>query len=115
MTTEVLEKIVARHEMCCFELKESFIVECIEKACAFSLRGGRIVSCGGGRSPLRRGASSPVRRFGFPCTRVWVPLYGQTRRPTRGYRSPYTEVPFSLHGGFGFPTRSKRAYGGHVV
>ena len=36
MTAEVLEKIVARHEMQCLELKESFNVECIETACAFT-------------------------------------------------------------------------------
>ena len=36
MTTEELEKIVARHEIQCLELKESFNVECIETACAFS-------------------------------------------------------------------------------
>lgn len=42
MIAEELEKIVARHEMQCLELKESFNVECIETACAFSLRAGRI-------------------------------------------------------------------------
>ena len=36
MTEEELEKIVARHEMQCLELKESFNVECIETACAFA-------------------------------------------------------------------------------
>ena len=36
MTAEELEKIVARHDMQCLELKESFNVECIETACAFS-------------------------------------------------------------------------------
>ena len=35
MTAEELEKIVARHEMQCLELKESFNVECIETSCAF--------------------------------------------------------------------------------
>ena len=44
MTTEELEKIVARHEMQCLELKESFNVECIETACAFTnAQGGFIV------------------------------------------------------------------------
>lgn len=38
MTTEELEKFVARHEMQCLELKESFNVECIETACAFFTR-----------------------------------------------------------------------------
>ena len=38
MTTEELEKIVRRHEMQCLELKESFSVECIETACALSMR-----------------------------------------------------------------------------
>ena len=38
MTTEELEKIVARHEMQCLELKESFNAECIETACAFFIR-----------------------------------------------------------------------------
>ena len=42
MNAEELEKIVARHEMQCLELKESFNVECIETACAFSLHEGRI-------------------------------------------------------------------------
>ena len=42
MNAEELERIVARHEMQCLELKESFNVECIETACAFSLREGRI-------------------------------------------------------------------------
>ena len=42
MNAEELEKIVARHEMQCLELKESFSAECIETACAFSLREGRI-------------------------------------------------------------------------
>ena len=37
MNAEGLEKIVARHEMKCLELKESFNVECIETACAFFL------------------------------------------------------------------------------
>ncbi len=44
MTTEELEKIVARHEMQCLELKESFNVERIETACAFAnAAGGYIV------------------------------------------------------------------------
>lgn len=44
MTTEELEKIIARHEMQCLELKESFNVECIETACAFTnAQGGFIV------------------------------------------------------------------------
>jgi hypothetical protein len=38
MNAEELEKIVARHEMRCLELKESFSVECIETACALSMR-----------------------------------------------------------------------------
>ncbi len=38
MNAEELEKIVARHEMRCLELKESFDAECIETACAFFLR-----------------------------------------------------------------------------
>ena len=37
MNAEELEKIVARHEMQCLELKESFNVEYIETACAFFL------------------------------------------------------------------------------
>ena len=37
MNAEELEKIVARHEMQCLELKESFNVERIETACAFFL------------------------------------------------------------------------------
>ena len=56
MNAEELERIVARHEMQCLELKESFNVECIKMACAFSLRGVRILPvrarwvcrCGGG-------------------------------------------------------------------
>ena len=36
MNAEEVEKIVARHEMQCLELKESFNVECIETACAFA-------------------------------------------------------------------------------
>gem|GEM_PF-498412 len=44
MTTEELEKIVTRHEMQYLELKESFNVECIETACAFTnAQGGFIV------------------------------------------------------------------------
>ena len=31
MNAEELEKIVARHEMQCLELKEGFSVECVEK------------------------------------------------------------------------------------
>ena len=42
MSAEELEKIVARHEMRCLELKESFNIGCIKAACAFSLCGGRI-------------------------------------------------------------------------
>ena len=42
MNAEELEKIVARHEMQCLELKESFNVECIETVRAFPLCGGRI-------------------------------------------------------------------------
>ena len=41
MTAEELEKIVARHEMQCLELKESFNVECIETVGEFFVRGGR--------------------------------------------------------------------------
>lgn len=48
MTSEELEKIIVRHEMRSLELKESFNVECIETAGAFSLREGRILSaCAG--------------------------------------------------------------------
>lgn len=36
MNAEELEKIVARHERQCLELKESFNVECIKTACAFA-------------------------------------------------------------------------------
>lgn len=44
MTADELEKIVARHEMQCLELKESFCVESIESACAFAnARGGYVV------------------------------------------------------------------------
>ena len=44
MTTIELLKIVARHEMQCLELKESFNVESIETACAFAnANGGYIV------------------------------------------------------------------------
>ena len=39
MIAEGLEKIVARHERSCLELKEPFTVECIETACAFFLYG----------------------------------------------------------------------------
>ena len=42
MNAEELEKIVARHEMQCLELKESFYVERIETVCAVSLHEGRI-------------------------------------------------------------------------
>ena len=42
MNAEELEKIVRRHEMQCLELKESFSVECIETACAFSLNEGHL-------------------------------------------------------------------------
>ena len=87
------------NERLCHEAK------CIETACAFSVRGGRIVSCGGRRSPLRRRASSTVRGFDFPCTRVEVPLYGQTGYTTRGVHSPYTDGAFSLHRGSRIPTR----------
>ena len=38
MNAEELEKIVARHEMQCLELKESFNAECIETACTFFIR-----------------------------------------------------------------------------
>lgn len=48
MNAEEFEKIVARHEMRCLELKESFNVGCIETACASSLHEGRILSaCAG--------------------------------------------------------------------
>ena len=44
MTTEELETIVSKHEMQRLELKESFGVECIETACAFTnAQGGFIV------------------------------------------------------------------------
>ena len=36
MTSEELETIVCKHEMQRLELKESFGVECIETACAFT-------------------------------------------------------------------------------
>ena len=45
MNAEELEKIVARHEIKCLELKESFNVECIETACAFSLHEGLNFPC----------------------------------------------------------------------
>ena len=56
MNAEELEKIVARHEMQCLELMESFNGECIETAWAVLLRGVRILPvrarwacrCGGG-------------------------------------------------------------------
>ena len=35
MTAKELEKIFARHERQCLELKGAFNVECIETACAF--------------------------------------------------------------------------------
>ena len=38
MNAEELEKIVARHEMQCLALKESFNVESIETVCAFFIR-----------------------------------------------------------------------------
>ena len=44
MNAEELEKIVARHEMQCLELKESFNVECIETACAFFIRRQGVVN-----------------------------------------------------------------------
>ena len=44
MTSEELETIVCKHEMQRLELKESFGVECIETACAFTnAQGGFIV------------------------------------------------------------------------
>ena len=44
MTIVELENIVARHEMQCLELKESFNVEIIETACAFAnAQGGYII------------------------------------------------------------------------
>ena len=44
MTTTELQNIIARHEMQCLELKESFNVESIETACAFAnANGGYIV------------------------------------------------------------------------
>ena len=44
MTSEELETIVCKHEMQRIELKESFGVECIETACAFTnAQGGFIV------------------------------------------------------------------------
>ena len=44
MTTIELQNIVARHEMQCLELKESFNVESIETACAFAnANGGYII------------------------------------------------------------------------
>ena len=50
MNAEELEKIVRGHEMQCLELKESFNVECIETACALSLREGRILPACAGRT-----------------------------------------------------------------
>ena len=50
MNAEELEKIVARHEMQGFGLKESFNAECIETACALSLREGRILPACAGRT-----------------------------------------------------------------
>ena len=100
-------------------VREAYGLECA-RLTDWSARGSRtgvlwsIVSCRGGRSPLRRWASSPVRGFDFPCTRFWVPctgkhaaLHGVCILPTRGYCSPYTEGLIFLHGGFGFPTRRK--------
>ena len=44
MTIEELETIVRKHEMQCLELKESFGMECIETACAFTnSQGGFII------------------------------------------------------------------------
>ena len=43
MSAEEQEMIVARHEMKCLELKESFNVECIETAWAFTVRGRRVL------------------------------------------------------------------------
>ena len=51
MTTEELEKIVARHEMQCLELKESFNVEGIESACALA---NDMPDCGKPGSLLKR-------------------------------------------------------------
>ena len=36
MSAEELEKFVARHEMQCLELKDSFSGECDETVCAFA-------------------------------------------------------------------------------
>lgn len=41
MNAEELEKIVARHEMQCLELKEAFNVECIETACGWRILEGQ--------------------------------------------------------------------------
>ena len=46
MTSEELEKIIARHEMRSLELKESFNAECIETACAFTNASGGYVVIG---------------------------------------------------------------------
>lgn len=51
MNAEELEKIVARHEMQCLELKESFNAECIETACAFA---NDMPDCGAGTLLKRR-------------------------------------------------------------
>ena len=54
MNAEELEKIVASHGMQYLELKESFNVECVVTAGAFSLCGGRI-SPANARWTSRRG------------------------------------------------------------
>ena len=42
MNAEELEKVVARHEMQCLDLKESFNAECIKTAWAFFIRRQRV-------------------------------------------------------------------------
>ena len=75
MTTDELEKIVARHEMQGLELKESFNVECIET-----------LEC----SRYAEGYSSSTERpfslhggFDLPTHRVWV-SYTEKRMPYAG-------------------------------
>ena len=60
------------------EYKQSWRDEYLKWACGFAnADGGHDFHCGEERSPLYGGLESPVRGFGFPCTRVSVPLYGQ--------------------------------------
>ena len=78
MTAEELEKIVARHEMQCLELKESFNVECVETACAFTnAQGGFIVigvdndvSCCASSSPEISSVDPDFRAGGYLSARI---------------------------------------------